>query len=52
MDASTAPSELCQRIEASFLQPGLMQDPGAWRVRAGTGLCADEQTVSPVPKTH
>ena len=52
MDASTAPSELYRRIEASFLQPCLMQHPGVWRVLAGTGLCADEQTVAPVPKTY
>lgn len=39
MDASSAPSELFQRIEASFLRQGLMQHLGARLVRVEPGLC-------------
>ena len=39
MDASTAPTALFQRIEASFLRQGLMQHLGARLVRAEPGLC-------------
>ena len=40
MDAHTAPSELFQRIEASFLRQGLMQHLGArlLRVEPGRGV--------------
>ena len=39
MDAHTAPSELFQRIEASFLRQGLMQHLGARLLRVEPGLC-------------
>jgi uncharacterized protein (TIGR00369 family) len=39
MNASTAPSELFQRIEASFLRQGLMRHLGARLVRVEPGLC-------------
>ena len=39
MDASTVPSELFQRIEASFLRQGLMQHLGARLIRVEPGLC-------------
>ena len=39
MDASTAPSALFQRIEASFLRQGLMRHLGARLVRVEPGLC-------------
>ena len=39
MDASTDPSALFQRIEASFLRQGLMQHLGARLVRVEFGLC-------------
>ena len=39
MNALTAPSELFQRIEASFLRQGLMQHLGARLVRVEPGLC-------------
>ena len=39
MDASTVPSALFQRIEASFLRQGLMQHLGARLVRVEPGLC-------------
>jgi uncharacterized protein (TIGR00369 family) len=39
MDASTAPSALFQRIEASFLRQGLMRHLGARLVRVEAGLC-------------
>jgi len=39
MDASSAPSELFRRIEASFLRQGLMRHLGARLVRVEPGLC-------------
>ncbi len=39
MDEPSAPSELFQRIEASFLRQGLMQHLGARLVRVEPGLC-------------
>ena len=39
MDARTAPSELFQRIQASFLRQGLMQHLGARLLRVEPGLC-------------
>lgn len=39
MDASSAPSELFRRIEASFLRQGLMQHLGVRLVRVEPGLC-------------
>lgn len=39
MGASTEPSALFQRIEASFLRQGLMQHLGARLVRVEPGLC-------------
>ena len=39
MDASTDPSALFQRIEASFLRQGLMQHLGARLIRVEFGLC-------------
>ncbi|MEO7160823.1 MAG: PaaI family thioesterase [Polaromonas sp.] len=39
MDAPSAPSELFQRIEASFLRQGLMQHLGARLLRVEPGLC-------------
>ncbi|CAM3611548.1 PaaI family thioesterase [Polaromonas hydrogenivorans] len=39
MNAATAPSELFQRIEASFLRQGLMRHLGARLVRVEPGLC-------------
>jgi acyl-coenzyme A thioesterase PaaI-like protein len=41
MDASTAPSALFQRIEASFLRQGLMQHLGARLVQVEPGLCEE-----------
>lgn len=39
MDEPGAPSELFQRIEASFLRQGLMQHLGARLLRVEPGLC-------------
>ncbi|WP_332775475.1 PaaI family thioesterase [Polaromonas sp.] len=39
MDASVTPSELFQRIEASFARQGMMQHLGARLVRVEPGLC-------------
>jgi len=39
MDASSPPSELFRRIEASFLRQGLMRHLGARLVRVEPGLC-------------
>ncbi len=39
MDAPNAPTELFQRIEASFLRQGLMQHLGARLLRVEPGLC-------------
>lgn len=39
MDAPTAPTELFQRIEASFLRQGLMQHLGVRLLRVEPGLC-------------
>lgn len=39
MDARTAPTELFQRIEASFLRQGLMQHLGVRLLRVEPGLC-------------
>lgn len=39
MDAPNAPTELFQRIEASFLRQGLMQHLGARLLRVDPGLC-------------
>jgi uncharacterized protein (TIGR00369 family) len=39
MDAPAAPTELYQRIEASFLRQGLMQHLGARLIRVEAGLC-------------
>jgi uncharacterized protein (TIGR00369 family) len=39
MDAPAAPTELYQRIEASFLRQGLMQHLGARLIRVEPGLC-------------
>ena len=39
MDASSSPSALFQRIDASFLRQGLMQHLGARLLRVEPGLC-------------
>ena len=39
MDADAAPSEIFQRIEASFLRQGMMQHLGARLLRVEPGLC-------------
>lgn len=39
MDETDAPTELFQRIEASFLRQGLMQHLGARLLRVEPGLC-------------
>ncbi len=39
MDVPSAPTELFQRIEASFLRQGMMQRLGARLVRVEPGLC-------------
>ena len=39
MDANAAPSEIFQRIEASFLRQGMMQHLGARLLRVEPGLC-------------
>ena len=39
MDADAAPSEIYQRIEASFLRQGMMQHLGARLLRVEPGLC-------------
>ncbi|MEP6965883.1 MAG: PaaI family thioesterase [Polaromonas sp.] len=39
MDVQSAPTELFQRIEASFLRQGLMQNLGARLLRVEPGLC-------------
>lgn len=39
MNTPSAPSELFQRIEASFLRQGMMQHLGARLVRVEPGLC-------------
>lgn len=39
MDASSTPTALFQRIEASFLRQGLMQHLGARLLRVEPGLC-------------
>ena len=39
MDADAAPSEIFQRIQASFLRQGMMQHLGARLLRVEPGLC-------------
>jgi uncharacterized protein (TIGR00369 family) len=39
MDSSSTPTELFQRVEASFLRQGLMQHLGAQLLRVEPGLC-------------